>query len=49
MSSPKNPDWVIQANQEGLHFDLESVVPLDFDALVNTAMRKSGQIYASRY
>lgn len=42
MSSPKNPDWVIQANQEGLHFDLESVVPLDFDALVNTAMRKSG-------
>lgn len=42
MSAPKNPDWLIQANNEGEHFDLEAVVPLDYESLVNAAKRKAG-------
>lgn len=42
MSTPKNPDWVVQANQEGEVFDLPSVVALDYDSLVNAAIKKSG-------
>ncbi len=42
MSSPQNPDWVVEANREGRHFDLNAVVPLDYDALVYAAKRKTG-------
>ena len=42
MSNPQNPEWLEATNREGESFDLPSVVPLDFDSLVNAAKAKAG-------
>ena len=41
MSNPQNPEWLEATNREGESFDLPSVVPLDFDSLVNAAKAKA--------
>tara|TARA_R110002049_G_scaffold308150_1_gene511113 strand:+ start:8825 stop:10090 length:1266 start_codon:yes stop_codon:yes gene_type:complete len=40
---PKSrPDWVARLNEEGSVLDMESIVPLDEDSLIASAIRKTG-------
>jgi hypothetical protein len=39
---PARPDWLRTVNEEGTHFDLPSVVPLDEPSLIDTAIANTG-------
>ena len=39
---PPRPDWVASINAEGNCMDIRSVVPLDENSLLNTAMKNTG-------
>ncbi len=42
MSEPMNPVWVTEVNREGDFLDLSNVVPLDYESLINSAIKKAG-------
>lgn len=42
MIEVETPDWLVAANQEGEHFNLKSVIPLDFESLVVSAEKNAG-------
>jgi hypothetical protein len=39
---PPRPDWVAKVNEEGRHLDIKSIVPLDADSLIKTAVANTG-------
>ena len=39
---PPRPEWLARVNEEGRRFDLPSVVPLDAESLVASAVRNTG-------
>lgn len=41
-TAPSRPQWLERINQEGQHFDLSAVVPLDKDSLVHHACKATG-------